>query len=157
MTESTEKDPGKERERLEERAGRVRARLFDDVDELNARAEAVSERVEAIKTTVKEHPVIVAGVATAAVVLVGLIFSARRKRHRRELRRDALLGAAARLLGPTYVVEPPERRSGMISDSMKQAGVALLGAVGRELGRRALTTLAAHAGDTDHAEGRAPA
>lgn len=156
MTESTEKDPGKQRERLEERAGRVRAKLIDDVDELNARAEGVAERLEAIKATVKNHPVAVAGVATGALVALGLVLSARRKRHRRELRRDALLGAAARLLGPTYVVEPPERRSGMISDSMKQAGVALLGAIGRELGRRALTTLAAHAGDGYHAEARAP-
>ncbi len=156
MTESTEKNHEKERERLEQRAGRVRAKLLDDIDELNARAEGVAERLEAIKATVKEHPVAVAGFATAAVVVVGLVFSARRKRHRRELRRDAFLGAAARLLGPTYVVEPPERRSGMISDSMKQAGVALLGALGRELGRRALTTLAAHAGDAFHAEERAP-
>lgn len=156
MTESTEKDPGKQRERLEERAGRVRAKLLDDVDELNARAEGVAERLEAIKATVKNHPVAVAGVATGALVALGLVLSARRKRHRRELRRDALLGAAARLLGPTYVVEPPERRSGMISDSMKQAGVALLGAIGRELGRRALTTLAAQAGDGYHAQARAP-
>jgi ElaB/YqjD/DUF883 family membrane-anchored ribosome-binding protein len=156
MTEAAEKDPGKARERLEERAERVRARLIDDVDELNARAEHVAERLEAIKATVKEHPVVVAGVATGAVIALGFVLSARRKRHRRELRRDALLGAAARLLGPTYVVEPPERRSGVISDSLKQAGVALLGALGRELGRQVLTTLAAHAGDAYQAEARSP-
>lgn len=156
MNASTEPSPEKERERLEEQADRVRSRLFGELDELKARGRGVAERVEALTATVRRHPGILVGIAAGAAVAFGVVLFARRARHRREQRRDAILGLAARLLGPAYVVEPAERRHGVVKDSVKKAGGALVAAAGRELGRRALLALSTPA-EGQHGEGRAPA
>jgi hypothetical protein len=155
VKEPAQSDPGEACERLEERADRVRSRLFSDLDELKARGQRVTDRVEALKTSARRHPGVLAGVAFAAAATVGLVLYARRARRRREMRRDAILGFAARLLGPAYVVEPAERRRGMLGESVKKAGGALVAAVGREFGRRALVLLTTPA--MAHPEARGPA
>ena len=148
MKDPTEDRPGQARERLEREADRVRARLTSEIDELKARGQQVvdgfgrmSERVELAKDTVRKHPGIAIGVAAGAAVALGVVLYLRGRRARRAERRDAILGLAARLLGPAYVVEPTEERPGVIKKGLKQAGRALVTVAGRELGRRALLAI----------------
>lgn len=148
MKEPANERPEQARERLEREADRVRARLASEIDELKARGQQVadgfgrvSERVELAKETVRKHPGIVIGIAAGAAVALGVVLIVRGRRARRAQRRDAILGLAARLLGPAYVVEPAQERPGVIKKGIKQAGRALVTAAGRELGRRALLAI----------------
>src|SRR4051812_27291861 len=150
MKDPMEDRPGQARERLEREADRVRARLTSEIDELKARGQQVadgfgrvSERVELAKDTVRKHPGIAIGIAAGAAVALGVILVVRGRRARRAQRRDAILGLAARLLGPAYVVEPAEEHPGVIKKGIKQAGRALVTMAGRELGRRALLAISA--------------
>jgi hypothetical protein len=149
--------PAKKRERLERDADEVRSRLVGDLDELKARGRSVGERFKGIEETLRRHPVI--GVAAGAVALVafGSLLYARRRRNRRARQRDAILSLAARVLGPAYVVEPAAQRPSAIKSSLKQAGSALVGAAGRELGRRALLAVQTRVAEHEQPEDRAPA
>jgi ElaB/YqjD/DUF883 family membrane-anchored ribosome-binding protein len=155
MKEPTEPSPQAARERLEQQADRARSRLFHELDELKARGQSVADRVEGLKSTVRRHPGVLVGVAAGTVIALGVVLFARRARRRKELRRDAILGVAARLLGPAYVVEPVDQRHGVVRDSVKKAGSVLVAAVGRELGRRALLALSSP--EVHPSDGRAPA
>jgi hypothetical protein len=157
MKDPAVENPGKVRERLEEQANRVRSKLIDDLGELKARGRSVAERLDTIEQTVRRHPGLLVGVAAVAAVAFGAVLYAGSRRRRRELRRDAILGVAARLLGPAYVVEPVEQRRSVLGESVKKAGSAFVAAAGRELGRRALHAITASATELQEDEGQAPA
>lgn len=159
MKEPAEDRPGQARERLEAEAERVRARLASDIDELKARGrqvtepfERLAEGVEDVKATVRRHPGIALGIAAGAAVAFGVVLYLRRRREQRAQRRDAILGIAARVLGPAYVVEPAPQHPGVIKDGVRRAGRALIAAAGREVGRRALLAIS-----TPATEERGPA
>lgn len=129
------------REELEEQAEQVRERLASDIDELKRRGRRVVESVSSVRTKVKEHPGIAIGVAAGTLVVLGLVWRARRARHRRDLRREVLLGIAARLLGPAYVVKAPEAKPSPVKNAFAQASKELVLSAGREIGRRALLAM----------------
>ncbi len=138
MTSGT---PGAERDELEEEAARVRERLTSDIDELKRRGRRVADGVGKLRDEVVRHPGIAIGIAAGALVAFGLVLRARSARRRRAERRDALLGIAARLLGPAYVVKAPEPRPSAVRNALVQGGRELVVAAGRELGRRLLLSV----------------
>jgi len=137
------------REDTEQEAERVRSRLMDNLDELKARGQSVGERAKNLEATLRRHPGLVVGVGAVSLVGLGLFLYARRARHLRDQRRDAILALAARLLGPAYVVERKEERPGMVGNTLKKASGALVAAAGRELGRRALLAVATRVADLE--------
>jgi ElaB/YqjD/DUF883 family membrane-anchored ribosome-binding protein len=156
--------PEQARQRLEQEAERVRARLASDIDELKTRGRQVAEPferaaqgVEQVKETLRRHPGIAVGIAAGAAVALGIVFFVRRGRARRAQRRDAILGIAAKLLGPAYVVEPAQEHPGVIKRGVKQAGSALLTLAGKELGRRALLAISTPELAHERAPTRGPA
>jgi len=132
---------GPGRAELEDAAERVRARLTSDIDELKRRGRRLADGASALEAQLKRHPGVAIGVAVGAVVALGLVLRARRARRRREERRDALIGLAARLLGPAYVVKTPEPKPGPVRNALAQAARELAVAAGREVGRRALAAV----------------
>ena len=150
-----EDQPGRTRERLEHEADAVRSRLLDDLDELKGRGRAATDFVASLKRKAVSHPGAVVGIGLGAVVALGFVWYARRARRRREQRRDAILGLAARLLGPAYVVQSANHRSSFLKNTLKRGAIALVGAAGRELGRRAL--LAASTPEPSPGDARVPA
>lgn len=142
MNSRIEGAPEPSREELEGEADRVRERLASDIDELKRRGRRVADGAKAVRDQAQRHPVVAIGIALGAVVAFGFVLRARHARKRRAERREALLGLAARLLGPAYVVKPPEPRPSAVKNALAQAGRELAVAAGREFGRRALLAVA---------------
>jgi hypothetical protein len=157
MNSPIKEGPDPSREELEDEAARVRERLTSDIDELKRRGRAVADGARALRLKVREHPIIAAGVALGAVVALGFALRARRVRRRRAERRELLLGLSARLLGPAYVVKPPEPKPSAVKNALGQAGRELAVAAGREFGRRALLAVAGATEASGGEPGKRPA
>jgi len=149
MNDHAKDQPTPTRERFEQAAERQRSRVVADLDELNARRRSLEATLR--------HPALLIGAGVAAVVACGFLLYARRARHQRERQRDAILGIAARLLGPAYVVEPAAARHAALTSSLKKVGSAVVAAAGRELGRRAVVAVQTRLADLERPESRAPA
>jgi len=143
MNSQINQGPDATREELEDEAERVRERLTSDIDELKRRGRKVADGARALRAKVQEHPAIAIGVALGAIVAFGFVLRARQGRRQRAERRELLLGLASRLLGPGYVVKPPEPRAGAVKNALAQAARELAVAAGREVGRRALLAVGA--------------
>jgi hypothetical protein len=157
MNSPIKEGPEPSREELEGEAERVRERLTSDIDELKRRGRRLADGAKVVRAKVQEHPGIAIGVALGALVALGFGLRARHARRRRAERREALLGLAARLLGPAYVVKPPEPRPSAVKNALAQAGRELAMSAGREVGRRALLAVAGavESSEAEHAKGPA--
>lgn len=155
MNSPAEKAPEVTREELEDEAERVRARLASDIDELKRRGRRVVDGANAVRAHVERHPAIAVGVALGALVALGFVWRGRRSRRLRAERREALLGLAARLLGPGYALKPPEPKPSPMKNALAQAARELAVSAGREVGRRALIAVAGGSEEPEPHEGPA--
>jgi len=145
-------------EELSRKSEAVRERLLSHIDALKDRGEEVADVAKAIQRQAKRHAPVLIGAGAIALVTFGVVALRSRERRRRRARQDAVLYAAARLLGPSFEVRRTERES-LIGNGLRRAGKQLLALASRELGRRVLAELRLSATDApeedEHPEGAA--
>lgn len=127
-------------EELRSRSEAVRGRLLSHIDALKDRGSEIFDVAATIKRQAKRHAPLLIGVGAVALVALGAITLRSRARRRSRERRDAILYAATRLLGPAYEVRPTGQGSAL-TKGLRQVGKQLLAAASRELGHRALEEL----------------
>ena len=136
LPETPEETP----EELQRRSAAVRERLLSHIDALKDRKNQLSDLAVAVKREAKRHTPLLIGLGAVAVVALGVIAIRSRERRRRRERQDAILYAAARLLGPAYDVRRVEQQS-PLKNGLRRVGKQLFAAAAREVGHRALEEL----------------
>jgi hypothetical protein len=132
--------PEETTEELKRRSEAVRERLLGHIDALKDRKNQLADLAVAVKRQAKRHTPLLIGLGAVAAVTLSVIALRSRERRRRRERQDAILYAAARLLGPAYDVRRVEQKS-PLAKGLRQLGKQLFVAASRELGHRALEEL----------------
>ncbi len=138
MSASQQDSPTETREKLEQEAEAVRARLVSRIDAVKERGRHVSQVLDTAKAQAKRHAPALIAVAAAALVLTAVVAIRRRARARRNERRDAILYIAGSLLNPGAAVRRMEPKPGLIKSTLQNAGRELLRTAAHEVGRRLL-------------------